>query len=509
MSNRRLAADSQRAWGRSRHRTRAAALATASAYLWSLAPHRAYAGESDVPQVAAAATEVFSRPLAAEVTERVASVDPTVHANVPGGAAGAGPADSSTVTRPSLVSESAGVQDAVRAAKELATQQPPSSSPERPLKLVTGADKTGVSSQAISVPQGAGKIQGMGESFSAQLSTGIATFSVPFALPSARGGAQPSLGLSYSSSSGHGVAGVGWDIGVPSIARQSDRGVPKYIDPPAVPNKWHAEQDRFIFNGGQELVPICTVGADCVAPKIQAGEVIPSWNGWQYFRARVEGGFQRFFWSPDHQTWRVEDKSGSTLELGVAADEPAYLGALEADPGNAAHVYRWNLIRQYDAQRTAGGASAPQPINQVRYRYSPPIDGVAYLTDIYDTSPAGTPTSIDVSTYAHHAHLRYELRLDPTFSYQRGWRAGSVQRLQGVDVTSAIFKPAGSRKLVRRYHLAYAATSHVSLLESVVMEGRCGNPGTGEENEPVQEDGSQLLGTSSCPKLPPLCANVA
>src|SRR6266542_3693271 len=31
--------------------------------------------------------------------------------------------------------------------------------------LPTGADKTGVSSQAISVPSGAGKIQGMGESF--------------------------------------------------------------------------------------------------------------------------------------------------------------------------------------------------------------------------------------------------------------------------------------------------------------------------------------------------------
>src|SRR2546421_147522 len=70
--------------------------------------------------------------------------------------------------------------------------------------LLSGADKSGVTSKAISIPQGSGKIQGMGESFSAQLSTGIATFSVPFALPKARGGAQPSLGLSYSSSGGFG-----------------------------------------------------------------------------------------------------------------------------------------------------------------------------------------------------------------------------------------------------------------------------------------------------------------
>src|SRR5205823_3638137 len=89
----------------------------------------------------------------------------------------------------------------------------------QPLSAPVGENQTGVSSQAISVPQGAGKVQGMGESFSAQLSTGIATFSIPIALPPARGAAQPSLALSYSSSGGAGVAGIGWSIGVGFIAR--------------------------------------------------------------------------------------------------------------------------------------------------------------------------------------------------------------------------------------------------------------------------------------------------
>ncbi len=129
-----------------------------------------------------------------------------------------------------------------------AAQTGPAVSPEA---LPTGADKSGVTSKAISVPKGSGSIKGMGESFSAQLSTGIATFSVPFALPAARGGAQPSLGLSYSSSGGYGAAGVGWSVGVPFIARQTDRGVPKYQDQA----DWNGEQDRFVFNGGQELVP--------------------------------------------------------------------------------------------------------------------------------------------------------------------------------------------------------------------------------------------------------------
>ena len=119
--------------------------------------------------------------------------------------------------------------------------------------LPTGADKSGVTSKAISLPQGSGKIQGMGESFSTQLSTGSATFSVPFSLSTARGAAQPSLDLAYSSGGGFGLAGVGWDVGVPFIARQTDRGLPNYADQAG----FYANQDRFVFNGGQELVPIC------------------------------------------------------------------------------------------------------------------------------------------------------------------------------------------------------------------------------------------------------------
>src|SRR6185369_16286663 len=134
-------------------------------------------------------------------------------------------------------------------AQSSAPVTPPATPPEvdQPLALPSGADKSGVTSKAISLPQGSGKIQGMGESFSAQLSTGIATFSVPFSLPHARGGAQPSLGLSYSSGSGAGLAGMGWDVGVPFIARQTDRGLPGYDDQAG----FHANQDHFVFNGGQ------------------------------------------------------------------------------------------------------------------------------------------------------------------------------------------------------------------------------------------------------------------
>ncbi len=344
------------------------------------------------------------------------------------------------------------------------------------MSLPTGENKTGVSSTAISAPKGPGTIQGMGESFSAQPSTGIATFSVPLALPKARGAAQPSLSLGYSSSSGSGVAGVGWDISVPFISRQTDRGTPSYNDQAT----FHANQDRFVYNGGQELVPICSTPGGCT-DKLIDGELLPTWPGtWQYFRPRVEGSYLRFFWNRDQQIWRVQDKSGVVLELG--GDD----NALETDPQDSTRVFRWNLRRQVDPRG-----------NEVRYLYRKEA-GTSYLQDIYDTSPAQGDAS-NLAAWAHHTRLAYEPRPDPSTGFNRGWRVLKAQRLARVDVTSVRDATTSTRQLLRRYHLTYDGSYHPSLLASVVVEGRCGQP-VFEQHDGDQNDGK--LPSSSCPKLP-------
>lgn len=374
------------------------------------------------------------------------------------------------------------------------------------------ADKSGASSQAISVPKGAGTIDGMGESFSAQLSTGIASFNVPISLPAARGGAQPSLALSYSSASGWGVAGMGWDIGVPYIARQTDRGTPHYGDQA----DFFDDQDRFVFNGGQELVSICTVDASLACNRrdgssaVLPNEVMPPWSaGAQYFRARIEGSFLRFFWSPDHQTWRVQDKSGITMELGVPLDSSGDRSGIETNPDDASQISRWALTRQYDTQGTANPTSAsakPTPNNLVVYRYRSDGPGF-YLSDIYDTPPASpvTPdgTASNLNRYAHHTHLAYEERTDPSLSYRMGWKVERRLRLKGVDVTSATFNAGTTqnRRQLRRYRLAYVAGLNTSLLASVQMEGRCG-AGTESLADAPSEGGDGLLTDAGCAKLP-------
>jgi RHS repeat-associated protein len=373
--------------------------------------------------------------------------------------------------------------------------------PKTPDSLPVGGDKTGVSSQAISVPQGTAKIQGMGESFSTQISTGVATFSVPISLEHGRGGAQPSLSLSYSSGSGHGVAGVGWDVAVSFIARQTDRGLPLYDDRAA----WHPQQDRFVFNGGQELVPICAVPA-CDASVLLPGEVMPSWaSGWQYFRPRVEGAYLRFFWSADHKTWRIESKTGVTMELGAPLDGSA-AGALETDPADDTRIFRWDLARQYDDEGPTppAGAAQPAPVNVAVYLYET-VDGMSYLTDIFDTPPPSNPSSAALSAYANHARLLYETRPDATLSYRRGWRVDQTLRLTGIDVTAKAFAFAsGPRHAVRRYHLAYDPSFHVSLLTSIQLEGRCASPSAGETAAPTEDAQQALPATTGCTLLPPL-----
>ncbi len=357
--------------------------------------------------------------------------------------------------------------------------------------LAIGGDKTGVSSQAIAIPQGSGKLQGMGESFSAQISTGVAGYSIPFALIGARGDAQPSLVLGYSSSAGRGVAGVGWEVGVPFIARQTDRGIPRYLDPPAG-GAWQPTQDRFVFNGGQELVPICLVtGGACTGALV--GEVIPSWAaGWLYFRPRIEGSYQRFFWSPDHRTWRVQSKEGVTLELGGDDD------ALEANPDVASQIFRWNIARSYDAhfESPAPAGGEARPLNVVAYRYLH-LGAMSYLSDIYDTPPVAGAAGAALTAYAHHTHLRYETRPDVSFGFRRGWRVDDSQRLLGVDVTSKTAEgdASSARELVRRYHLEYDVRWHVSILASLQLEGKCASASPAESSE-------LLPATTSCPTLP-------
>src|SRR5713226_4343122 len=108
------------------------------------------------------------------------------------------------------------------------------------------ADKSSATAGVISLPKGGGALHGIGEKFSSDLHTGTGNFTIPLALPPGRNGFQPQLSLVYSSGNGNGPFGLGWSLSVPSVARKTSKGVPKYDD----------ATDTFILSGAEDLVPV-------------------------------------------------------------------------------------------------------------------------------------------------------------------------------------------------------------------------------------------------------------
>src|SRR5262245_9477321 len=92
------------------------------------------------------------------------------------------------------------------------------------------SNKSGASSQVISLPKGGGALHGIGETFSPDLYTGTGNFSVPIALPHGRNGFQPELSLSYSTGNGNSPYGLGWVLSIPGVSRKTSKGIPVYDD---------------------------------------------------------------------------------------------------------------------------------------------------------------------------------------------------------------------------------------------------------------------------------------
>lgn len=152
------------------------------------------------------------------------------------------------------------------------------------------SNKSGTSSQIISLPKGGGALSGIGEKFSPDLFTGTGNFTVPIALPPGRNGFQPQLSLVYSTGSGNGPFGLGWSLSIPGVSRKTSDGVPRYHD-------YNPDQqpDVFVLSGAEDLVPIADP-----APGITR------------YRPRTEGLFAHI----DHHHcgtddyWEVRSKDG-------------------------------------------------------------------------------------------------------------------------------------------------------------------------------------------------------
>ena len=184
----------------------------------------------------------------------------------------------------------------------------------------------------ISLPVGGGAVRGIGEKFEANPVTGTASFSVPITISEGRGGFTPQLSLSYDSGSGNSVFGLGWSVGLPSITRKTDKGLPQYND------NADNESDTFILSGAEDLVPILD----------NAKQFFREENGYKIYsyQPRTEGLFALIErWTKDGIShWRTVSKENITSIYGFSANSRIF------DPENSKKIFSWLIEKSWDAK---------------------------------------------------------------------------------------------------------------------------------------------------------------
>ena len=247
--------------------------------------------------------------------------------------------------------------------------------------------------------------------------TGTATVGIPISVPSGRAGIQPSIALSYNSSSPNGIAGMGWSLEFGKISRSTKYGVPTYTG-----------ADRFVLaqsGSRQELVDV-------------------SGNA-TLFRPELEGAFMKIEFV-SNAYWRMTDKKGIRYYFGQST------ASRVVDPSNSANVFEWYLDRVEDIYGNYMTISYVKDQNQV-YPYQ-----ILYTGN----------SQINLPTFAT-IEFEFENRPDTMFSYLSRFLIKTEKRLSAV-------KAFVQGALQRKYQFSYVQSpmTQRSLLSSVIQYGADG-----------------------------------
>ena len=190
-----------------------------------------------------------------------------------------------------------------------------------------------VTKTQLSLPKGGGAIRGIGETFQPNEFTGTAGLSLPIPTSPCRG-FEPRLTLEYSSGSGNGIFGIGFDLSIPNISRKTAKGIPQYRD-----DDNNDDPDIFLLSNAEDLVPM--EGAPSVRTIDQVTYTVVT------YRPRVEGLFASIERWTDSQTgeshWRVVSQENITSIFGKTGETRI------VDPANSSHVFQWLLTETFDA----------------------------------------------------------------------------------------------------------------------------------------------------------------
>jgi RHS repeat-associated protein len=286
--------------------------------------------------------------------------------------------------------------------------------------------------QTITLPTGGGALRGIGETFTPDLHTGTANFSVPITVPRGRHGLDPKLTLGYSSGNGNGPFGMGWGLGVPAISRKTARGVPRY----------DSSLDVFVMSGTEDLVRV-----EEDAQRVR-------------YRPRTEGAFARIerrrttvgdYWEVCTLDGLVNLYGARSLTDGTVVVEP---GALVRDPRRPDRIFTWALSETRDPfgnrieyAYTLDAPADPDRRDEAERRGHVWANRLLDRIDYVDWDDGGTKRFL-VSIV-----LEYEDRPDPFSTYRSGFEVRSSRRAKRI-VARTHADPARPQG-VRAYELVY------------------------------------------------------
>jgi RHS repeat-associated protein len=329
------------------------------------------------------------------------------------------------------------------------------------------ANNSNHASQNISLPKGGGALQGIGEKFSPDLHTGTGNFTVPIALPPGRNGFQPQLNLVYSTGNGNGPFGLGWNLSIPGVGRQTAKGIPRYRDYDPDLDK----RDIFILSGAEDLVPVEALIDE------------PSRTVVRY-RPRTEGLFARILhhYEPvaSRDFWEVRTKDGLVSYYGTnpaPGEHPVLTTSPPRDPSvifkisdppssEFKRIFAWKLTLTKDPfgnrieyLYTERDQSAAADEN-VGHKWDQPLLKQIRYVDY------GEPTDLK---FLVTVTFTYEPRPDPFSEYRGGFELRTTKRCSGVLVETH----ADTDRKVRKYEFTYINDGHnaASRLKGVNVVG--------------------------------------
>jgi len=284
--------------------------------------------------------------------------------------------------------------------------------------------------EIISLPKGGGALKGLGEKFSPDLHTGTGNFTIPIAVPRGRNGLQPDLTLVYSTGHGNGPFGLGWQLGIPGVARQTSKGVPMYRG-----------ADVFVLSDVEDLVPVEQIDATTMR-----------------YRPRTEGLFARIVHYRDEagagDYWEVRGKEGIVSRYGTPRpDVPDWRDpavAQDPNPLAARNIFAWRITETRDPFG-----------NVVRYEYGERDagdDGV----HVWDQPLLGRIRYVDFGDrddpqFLVSVAFEYEDRpSDPFSDYRAGFEIRTTRRCRQITVRTH----AEPEHLVRTYRFEYDSDAH-------------------------------------------------